>query len=121
MSEVDQFVLITGADPETARFYLQSSGDNLEVAVNNFFAEGPSTGVATVPPQQEEAPAPSSAHLAQQSHASPGTSFLRYFVFMFRIGLLESYLTFIGKRRGDCPTYFVFDQQINFLLLFPSC
>lgn len=74
MSEVDQFVSITGADLETARFYLQSSGDNLEVAVNNFFAEGTSTGVAAEPPQQEEAPVSSPAHVTQQSSQPAGTS-----------------------------------------------
>jgi UBA-like domain len=81
MAEVDKFVVITGADAETASFYLQSSNGDLEAAVNNYFSAGSAGGTASeltghpgvppaVPPTATQQPSSkgAGAHPCQPAH-----------------------------------------------------
>jgi hypothetical protein len=55
MADVEQFMVVTGADEQTAKEYLQGANGDVEVAVNLFFL---SSGAAEEEIPELEAPAP---------------------------------------------------------------
>jgi UBA-like domain len=54
--DVAQFVSITGADAETAKFYLDSAGGNAEAALSAYFESGGAMGSGPVGEGAEEEP-----------------------------------------------------------------
>ncbi len=64
---VAQFVALTGASPETAAFFLESTNNNIEAAVDSFFASGGQAG----PPPSASAPAEVSAAAPSSTSARP--------------------------------------------------
>lgn len=72
--QVAQFSAVTGAPEDAAKFYLESSGGNLEAAINAFLEGGV---IPEDAPDSEAAPAPTiaSASPAQQSRSQPPVGF----------------------------------------------
>lgn len=56
MSQVNNFVEITGTDEETARQFLEMAGGNLDAAINIYFGGGDSTPRVPVQPRHDPAP-----------------------------------------------------------------
>lgn len=52
---VAQFVAITGADADAARFYLESAGGDAEAAISAYFESGGAAGSGQVDDQDEDA------------------------------------------------------------------
>lgn len=124
MSEVEQFMGITGCDAETAKEHLEAANGNLELAMSSFFEIQAAAGGEQHDMDQEEDQAMSSANtmsnepavdssytgprtldgkpapaMAASSSAAPSASSKSYVLILWQVGKAMVNAIAAGKRR----------------------